>query len=463
MLTYDLTKRNSVPLYEYLYKCIKQDIFSGRLKYGDKLPSKREMAINNGIALVTVENAYEQLIIEGYVETKPRKGYFVCDVETQLITDSIYTEESGIHISKEKTLQKNNVIDFSSGVIQSDSFPYSTWSKLMRRVLSDRETDFAKPPEAAGVYELREAIANHLRDSRGFVVDVDRIIVGPGTEFLHSIILQLIGQNRTVAVEDPGYKKVERIYEGNGLKVIHIPVDKDGMVVDNLYGQGVGLVHVSPAHHFPTGSIMSASRRHRLISWAADNRAYIIEDDFDSEFRFRGRPLPTIAGLDSEHVIYMNTFTGTLAPSIRIAFMVLPRNLMREYDKRLSYLSGTVSTFEQLTLAAFISEGYFARHINRLRNKYRMLNERYLSAFTRSSLSKVASVDSSDAGWQFGIHIEADIDDGKFLEKLSQKGIYLRSIGEYCYDTSEQYKHRFVIRYVDIPEDELVAIFNEFI
>ena len=537
MFIFDINNRGKLSIYEYIYTQIREDILSGRLAGGVKLPSKRELAAGNGIAVITVENAYEQLLTEGYIESVPRRGYYVADIELRPEIEfkpdtdvsvlpnkkmhttrekkkippdkMLYTEASSFSpAQKEYALGEGNKkpkseeykqkisADFTSGIFQSDSFPYMTWAKLMRRVISDREQAFTQAPPSKGLYELRQAISKQLREQKGLNTEAENIIVGPGTEYLHSIILQLIGRNRLVAVEDPGYKKAEQIYESNGMKVIHIPVNDEGIDVDRLYDSNVLLVHVSPAHHFPTGTIMPAARRHRLIAWARRQGAYVIEDDYDSEFKFRGRPMPTLMSLDGRRVIYMNTFTGSLAPSIRIAYMVLPEELTRIYDEKLRYLSGTVSTFEQLALAAFISEGYYGRHINRMRNRYRKLKQLYQKVFEASKLRRIASLADSDVGLHFVLKLQdfgvpainnideaisekknkkqkvqttanimaedksADISDEKIMERLKQKGIFVRAVSDYSYSTTGKYRHCFVLRYMDISEEKLEWVFD---
>jgi len=461
MLTYNINDRGETPIYEYLYKCIRGDIMAGRLEQGTKLPSKREFAADNGVALITVENAYAQLIVEGYIEARPRRGYFVQDVS------EIYLGEDDDKVGIDSRLGQSigdiepPQID-SRDIRTSDTFPYATWSKLMRRVLNDRESDFEIAPPSEGVYELRKAIATYLHNSKNLAVDPNCIVVGPGTEYLHSIVIQLVGRNRLVAVEDPGYKKAAQIYESNGMKVMHIPVDDEGIVVDKLEGSGIKLVHCSPAHHFPTGIVMSADRRHRFLNWAAGQAAYIIEDDYDSEFRFKGLPLPTLMSLDHEHVIYMNTFTGTLAPSIRVAYMVLPERLMEIYHQRLSFLSGTVSTFDQLTLAAFISEGFYERHISRMRNRYRKIRETYRQAFDHSLLRKRARIIDDPAGLNMILEFIDDWDETTLNEHVRARQ-KLKPMNEYCYYQSDRYKRKFIMRYRDLDEDKLVEIFDSMV
>ncbi|MCR5596231.1 MAG: PLP-dependent aminotransferase family protein [Lachnospiraceae bacterium] len=462
MLCYDFSKKGNSPIYEYIYRCIRDDILSGRLKAGDRLPSKREMSSDNGIAVITVENAYAQLLIEGYIESKPRKGYFVA-------TDNILTKPEDtsrndsqiVPVTGEKT-DREIIYDFTSGGLIYDSFPYSTWTKLIRKVLNDAESDFGTAPPASGVPELKNSIAEYLLNSKNLKISPDNIIVGPGTEYLHSVIIQLLGHNRLVAVEDPGYRAAGLIYENNGMKVLRIPVGSDGIDIDRLSVSGATLVHTSPSHHFPTGAVMSAGARQNLIKWAHNTDAYVIEDDYDTEFRFKGKPIPALMSLDRDRVIYMNTFSGTIAPSIRMAYMVLPDRLNEVYNKRLSFLSGTVSTFDQLAMAQFISLGYYERHIGRMRNRYRILRKMYKEVLAVSDLAKHAFIEDDQAGLRLILNFTKGdpADDERYLSWLKNHGIKISAMNNYCYKHKPEFENRFVLRYADMTAEELKQVFD---
>jgi len=463
MLTINIEERGKKPIYEYIYCRIRDDILSGMLVSGDKLPSKRELASSNGVSLITVENAYEQLVIEGYIEARERRGFYVADIdisEGKNIARPIEKKESVLETKREDETQMV-LADFVKGSVQADAFPYSVWAKLLRRIIAEREKNFIEAPDAKGVLELRKVLSAYLWRTKNLNVDPECIVIGPGTEYLHSVLLQLIGRNRIVAVEDPGYKKAEKIYESNGLKVMHIPVDGEGICVDKLSESNVKVVHVSPSHHFPTGIIMSAARRHKLISWALEHSAYIIEDDYDSEFRYKGRPLPTLMSLSGDAVIYMNTFTSSISPSIRIAYMVLPRALMNIYEDKLSYISGAVSTFEQLTLSAFIEEGYYERHIARMRNRCRQLKSQYEEILESTGLNIFAAIKDDKAGLNCILEIDTIDDDATFIDQLRKRGIYLRAMTDYCYNTHKEYEHKFILRYADISKEDTVASFTQ--
>lgn len=449
MLTYDLEKRGKTSLYEYLYQCIRDEILSGKIKPGEKLPSKREMAKNHGISVITVENAYAQLVVEGYIYTQEKKGYFAGNVSSR------YIEPEAKTIYKKEEKKKQWLVNFNSNHIMYDSFPFATWSRVMRQTLLDQENSFLTSPAPNGVRELREAIASHLHQFRGIDVNPDNIIVGAGTEYLYSIIVQLLGHNKMIAVEDPGYKKIGKVYESNGIKCVHLKIDQEGLNVKDLEGCNVSAVHISPSHHFPTGRVMPAGRRHQLLKWAAENKSYIIEDDYDSEFRFSGRPIPPMAGIDGRGVIYMNTFSKTLAPSIRIAYMVLPQKLMERFNSRLGFYSSTVSSFEQYTLANFISKGYYERHINRMRNYYKDYRNRIINAIKQSPIYSKVSIEEENAGLHFILGIKSEIDDEKFVKTLKNNGINISSVSDYCYNNLEEFRHKFIINYSAVEEDRL--------
>jgi len=520
ILTYDLEKRGRHPIYEYLYLCIREDILSGVIRGGEKLPSKREMARDHKVALITVENAYAQLVIEGYVTAREKSGYFVnpgmaetvrpeknraawaeggsgltaagmqakertgqaagmqAKERTGQAAGAQAKEQAGLAAGQSAqtravqgawaaglegtagTPKKKWLVDFSSGELKRDAFPFDTWSKLMRRVMNDREEAFLTKPDRSGVPELREAIAAYLKKAKGLAVSPGQVLVGPGTEYLHHLILQLVGRSRMVAVEDPGYVKVGQIYEGNGLKVLHVPVDRGGMVVSRLWGTNASLVHTSPSHHFPTGCVMPIGRRRELLNWAHAQEAYVIEDDYDSEFRFDGRPIPTLASLDGERVIYLNTFTKTLAPSIRIAYAVLPEKLKERYDEKLSFYSGAVSSFEQYTLAAFIGEGYYERHVNRMRNYYRQQRTRILETLAASPLADKVSVEEHSAGLHFILRVKELGDEEAWVKELEEHGIRLVPVSAYCYGGKERYGKRFLVYYSDLEPENLKKAFE---
>ncbi|MCD7761318.1 MAG: PLP-dependent aminotransferase family protein, partial [Clostridiales bacterium] len=290
--------------------------------------------------------------------------------------------------------------DFATSGGDASSFPFSTWARLSREVLSSRDQALLSAAHPQGVPELRQAIVRHLYQFRGIQVSPEQVVVGAGSEFLTALLVQLLGAKGGYAVEDPGYGKIARIFHASGAEVRPIPLDSQGLMVDRLEASGARVVHVTPSHHFPLGIVMPVSRRTELLRWADQGEErYIIEDDYDSEFRFSGRPIPALQGLDrSGRVIYLNTFAKSLAPSLRISYMVLPPQLLERYRRELLFYSSTVPSFEQYTLALFMERGHMDRHIARTRNRYQQRRTAMAQAVRREGLEDICVFSGGESG-----------------------------------------------------------------
>lgn len=457
-MIFNLQKKGDKPIYEYLYESIRNDIISGKLKSGDKLPSRRQMALDNGIAEITVANAYAQLVTEGYIESREKSGYFVSpDIDIIPETGSRTRKQTTCpvkrYLCKKKEQAASSIINLSNSGLPEETFPFDTWSKLARRSLSEDRGECIKAPEVRGLATLRESIAGYLESSRGFRPDPERIIVGPGSEYLCNVLLTLIDSDAGVALEDPGYRNIGRLFEGSIHKCFHIPVDENGVITSSLKGMGIKLIHVSPSHHFPLGCVMSASRRASLLAWAEEEKAWIAEDDYDSEFRFEGRPVPPIASYDHARVVYMNTFSRTLSPSIRIAYMVLPEELYGKYMEKFMYQSGSVSTLEQLTLASFISEGFYERHLNRVRNLYKKRKKAIFDIALEGELSEYFELEGDGSGMTFILKSRIPTDES-FVNNLRKQRLLLKPLSEYCFNESEFSKDRFVVNFGSVTEEQ---------
>ncbi|MDE6850201.1 MAG: PLP-dependent aminotransferase family protein, partial [Clostridia bacterium] len=321
MLTYQLSEKNK---YYALYCALRGDILSGNIKSGEKLPSKRSLAEHLGVSVITVQTAYEQLLAEGYIQSEQRRGYFVAEVGGQ-----VSVQPYAVHVETPKVEPCR--LDLCSGRAPAKLFPFSVWAKLMRQTLSEEGEHLLERVPCDGDQMLKRAIASYLYRFRGFRVDPRYVVIGAGAEYLYGVIVQLLGRDKPYAVENPVYGRVPQTYALNGAKCVNIPVTKVGADVESTEKSGACALHVSPSHQYPTGAVMPAANRSRLISWAENTGAYIIEDDYDSEFRLFGKPLQTMAGLNGERVIYLNTFSKTLAPSMRLGYMVLPSVLSARY------------------------------------------------------------------------------------------------------------------------------------
>ncbi len=458
MLTYTFNTKSNIPLYEQLYKLLRTDIASGALAGGTRLPSRRSFAANLGVSTITVENAYAQLVAEGYIYTLPKKGYFVSEIGPT--TAEIYDiqdepPEILLPVEEKEAPFIPLTADFTSNQTANDIFPFSIWSRLIREVLSDSRYDLLTNSPPGGVLELRQAIAEHLHDFYGMRISPDQVIIGAGTEYLYGILIQLLGFDLRYGVEDPGYRKISRIYQSHHVKCSFIPMDHHGVRLDDLENEQVDVIHISPSHQFPTGITMPAARRYALLKWAAGKEdRWIIEDDYDSEFRLTGQPIPPLMSIDNrDKVIYINTFTKTLSSTVRISYMVLPPCLVERYYRKLSFYSCTVSTFEQYTLAAFISKGYFEKHINRARNDYRARRNALLETIRLSPLAPYVTVSGEDAGLHFLMTVGTGLSDDAFRKKAKEKGILLNALSGYYQSPPDDLRHIFVINYTSVGAD----------
>ena len=450
MLTYTFDKKSGVSLYEQLYRHIKEDILSGRLAAGEKLPSKRTLSDHLEVSVITVKNAYEQLVAEGYIYSVEKKGYFVSRIDQPLRSDDIRSMPA---VQAEPTYE----LDMVTNSISAEYFPFTVWSKTMRQTILEQDTGLLQPSPFNGALELRRAIADNLQQFRGMTVDPEQIVIGAGTEFLYYLLIQLLGRDRTYAVEDPGYGKIGRIYESNRVTLRRITLDEAGLSADALRQSGADVVHISPSHHYPTGIVTPIARRQELLRWADEGEGrYILEDDYDSEFRFVGRPIPTMFSTDRhERVIYLNTFSKTIAPSIRISYMILPPHLLAQYRARLSFYACTVSSFEQHTLAAFMARGRYEQHINRMRNRYRQKRDAVIDAIRTGPLAGRVEIMEQDAGLHFLMRLDTDLTDDALRRAAAGKGIRLALLSDYYSDPAAAPEHVVVVNYSGIELDAL--------
>lgn len=449
MLTYELKKAPGVPLYEALYRCIREDILSGRLQPGQKLPAKRALAAHLEVSKITVEGAYDQLLAQGYICSRERVGYFVEQVERVKPRPPV--------AQLPEPQPEETLIDLTAnGPAQ---FPFSVWSKLQRQVLQDAPRDLLRPMPNRGLWALRQAIASHLAQFRGMQVSPDNILVGAGTDFLYNLLIQLLGREKCYAVEEPGYDKIRRIYAAGGVTCMDAPMDGLGVIPEALGDAQV--LHISPSHHFPTGIITPVPRRQALLQWAkAAPGRYIIEDDYDSEFRFNAHPMPTMRSMDGAgRVIYMNTFSKTLAPSIRISYMVLPSELMERFQRDLGFYSCTVPAFEQHTLARFLSQGHFEKHINRMRKFYKARRDRVLTAIERCPMASRLTIQEENAGLHFLLKVDTSVSDSRLTQSFREAGLQVRSLGSYYHTgQSAEDTHCLVINYSGLSDDALETL-----
>ena len=414
------------PMYEQIYRYFVGEIHAGRLTRGERLPGKRALCARLGISGSTAEAAYALLVSEGYVTAKPRSGYYVSDFVT---FDAPGQRHSAVVPTGEGTPPERPEFDFSTAAVDTGGFPYSTWAKLYKEVVYS-SPELLQLGDRQGDGTLRRALCAFLSEYRGVRCTPEQIVVGAGMESLFDVLAQLFRPEVVFGVEDPGYATIHNALRAHGRAVRFLPLDGEGLCADAPEAEGVTVLYLTPSHQFPMGVTMPASRRSRLLRWAAEGaERWIIEDDYDSEFRYGIRPIPAMQGMDrSGRVVYLSTFSRSLAPSVRIAYMVLPAELLARYRALETHRTATVSRYEQAVMARFLSEGYYERCLRRMGNRYRRRRDALIA-----TLEQIEGVRIS--GGDGGLHFL--LTDDRFSEeelrrRAADRGIALRGLSEYC-------------------------------
>ena len=479
-----MESHGDLALYEYLYRCIRHDIAHGKVEPGQKLPSKRALAKQLGVSLITIEAAYDQLVAEGYIRSRERCGYYACDlapaakieeqgnVRFRTATETRANRRREGHASNpngpqpisqnEEHLERRTgyrpsdadftpplnslaphaqntpsdaplLADFTHSTLATTMLPYSAWAKAVRRTLSDESAaSLAEAASAAGSPELRSAIADHLRQYRGMNVSPDQVVIGAGSQTLYQLLVQLLGRTRRYAVEDPGYPLLTRMYEQQDAQVAHIGLDDSGIDIDALEASDASVAHIMPSHQFPTGIVTTAARRRELLNWAREGDRYLIEDDYDSEFRMAGRPIPSLFGIDAaERVLYLNSFAKSLGAAFRMAYLVLPPQLAQRFREQLGFYANTVSPLDQLALARFIEQGHYDRHVNRLRTHARKTQDALVNALHEAFGDRIAFAGLND-GLHFIMQLESERDERELATAAKAAGIRIATLSSFA-------------------------------
>lgn len=448
MQTYTLDRSGASPLYEQLYRALKADILSGALPGGSRLPSGRALAEHLGLSRVTVETAYAQLLAEGYLTSRPRAGYFVEQLTPQELPPRVSEPEA--QPPEPETAQSRS----------AQLFPFSVWARLMRGVLLDRRQELLRPAPDAGLPALRQAVAAELYRQRGVHVSPEQVYIGAGAEYFYNLLIQFFGHGRVYALENPGHRKIARVYQANQVAVRPIGMDADGVIPELLEQSGAEVLHISPSHHYPTGTVTPITRRQALMRWlTAQPGRYLIEDDYDSEFRFSGLPIPTIQSMDrSGRVIYMNTFSRTISPSLRISYMILPRTLLPQWQAAMGFYSCTVPSFEQMTLTRFLAEGYFEKHLSRMKKHYRAVRAQLFSVLHTPQAARLCAVHDTDAGLHLVLELKNAPEPEALRALLRQSGLPDALLSDFYLDApSPQAQKSIVLGYADAEPAQLEA------
>lgn len=453
MLTVFFDRESKIPLYEQLYLYIKTAIEQKELKANEKLPSKRKLAMHLKVSVITIESAYNQLMAEGYITSKPKSGFYVLPYIN--ITSSLKKKHT---VVLQKPLEQDYQFDFKTNQIDRDSFPYEKWAKIEKEMSLYSLKMHINQNDFQGLEALRISISKILFEYRGIETNPDSIVIGSGSEHLISLLILLLGRENIFGVEEPGYIKNYKLYNAYGAKAKTIELDEFG--VDLSKNLDCNIIHVTPSHQFPLGIVTPIARRIELLNWVykKENR-YIIEDDYDSEFRFSGNPIPALKSLDiHDNVIYMNSFSKIIAPTLRVSFMVLPDKLMNLYQKHYAYFSCSVPVLTQLALAEFINQNEYERHLNRMKNIYKTKRDKMIELLEASSFSKSIEIIGEEAGLHFLINIKTRVDIEQLIEAAKTQSVRVYGLNEYCLNkASLNTRKTIVIGYSQFREHELRA------
>lgn len=461
----DLQGGAKAPLYEKIYEYIKNEIVDGKISKGEKLPSTRLLAKNLSVSRSTVELAYDQLLAEGYIEAEPYRGYFVCDIEAlyQLEQRSplVILKKNAGNEEKDtfnEIAQKSNnqqKIDFFPYAIDTQNFPYNVWRKLHKNVLLDDREEILLSGDGQGDYELRAAITDYLHQARGVNCDATQIVIGAGNEYLEILLAQVLGEKKTVLMDDPTYLQAYRTFFNMGYVVKNIPQEHGSMPIEAVRREDADILYVMPSHQFPLGTVMPLKRRLELLKWASEKEGrYLIEDDHDSEYRYKGKPIPSLQSIDHEEkVIYLGTFSKSIAPSLRISYMVLPLHLLKKYQESCSFYSTTVSKIQQEVLREFIRGGYFGRHLNKMRGIYKNKHDFLVGELKKKNW--VENIAGDNAGLHVLVQVNTTLTEEEICKKAAECGIRLMGIREHYIHTPPEGRPVLLLGYGKPDEQEI--------
>lgn len=442
---------SGVPLYEQLYGYIKAQIQCGAYPRNTKLPSKRRLSAHLQISQNTVQNAYDQLIAEGYILSRPKSGFFVSGI------DSIFQlGRKPVDAGREPDAEPCCQTDFSHHGVDKKSFPYATLRRITKEVISENDAGILSLGHSQGDFELRAAMAAYLRDSRGVRCTPHQIVISAGTEFLLQLLILLFHRDTLFALENPGYEKMSLLFKSNRARFKEIPLDESGMDIDALRDSRAAIACVTPSHQFPTGIIMPVNRRLQLIGWANEKQGrYIVEDDYDSEFKFSGKPVPSLQSLDTDgKVIYTGAFSKSLTPAIRISYMVLPESLCSDYRRKLHFCICPVPNVEQKILCHFLNEGFFERHLNKMRTIYKKKRETLVDALSR--LMPRAEVSGAAVGLHLLVAVNNGMTERQLVEAARGRGVRVYGLSQYYIgEVPNEERPVLLLGYASIREDEI--------
>ena len=451
-----LDTKSLTPLYQQIEEYLKQEIQEGRLVAGMRLPSSRALSANLLVSRSTIETAYDQLVAEGYIEPVAYKGYYVCEIEGIYFQKAEYTKQNNpekTEIKQRRKLHKYRY-DFALNRIAPESFPTHTWKQLAKQVLSDSTEEIFAQGNPYGEDSFREAIAEYLYHARGVKCEKSQILVGAGNDYLLMVLATLFECNKKVAMENPTYLSAWYDLKHTGCSVCTVKSDEMGICIEELEKTGADVVYVMPSHQFPMGTVMPLKRRMELLRWADENQTYIIEDDYDSEFRYKGKPIPALQGFDkNERVIYIGTFSKSIAPSIRISYMALPKKLMRYYQSRYPF-AVTISKVDQKIVELFLRNGHYERHLNRMRRLYKSKHD-WILRWVKEEMSEICSCFGEHAGIHLLLRFHNGISEDEAVERAKSAGIRVYGLSEFFVQEKKETEAVVLIGYATLTEEEI--------
>lgn len=452
-LTIVLDAESKKPLYEQIYEYLKREMQEGNITPGERLPSTRALSHFLQVSRSTVDLAYGQLQAEGYMESIPCKGYYASDAK--LLYRMEQKEARPVFEKKENQIEKYRY-DFALNGIDREGSPADLWRKLSKRILLDDTGELFRQGEAAGDASLREAISSYLFHARGVRCRREQVIVGAGNDYLLMLLSSLIGREAVVGFENPTYKSACDTFSNMGHRVCPVEMDREGMSVSSLGASGAQVAYVMPSHQFPMGIVMPIGRRIQLLEWAESREGrYIIEDDYDSEFRYKGKPIPALRGIDRrDKVIYMGTFSKSISPATRISYMVLPERLLEKAEQMGHFYAQTVSRVEQRIIEALLMEGYFERHLNRMRALYK--NKRDVLLGLLKGMEDVFTISGENAGLHIVLNFRGDVKEEEILQRAGDAGVRLYSASDYRIQRGQAEAHAVILMgFATIPSGDM--------
>lgn len=449
-------KTSELPLYLQIYQQLKDAISSGALPSNTRILSKRKMAEQLGVSVNTIDTAYSQLLSEGFITSIPKKGYYVCEMETLLISKQHGPIPTHVvpMLSSQKTAPK---IDFSINKIDGSAFPYHTWRKLLRTAFNEYDTNLLCASPSKGEPALCTAITTYLYLSRGVQCRPEQVVIGAGTDNLLQILSYILDNSCTIAMENPVYHEACLFFKRMGHRVLSIPIDTDGIPIEPLSALKDIAVYITPSHQFPLGITMPISRRIKLLNWTnREERRYIIEDDYDSEFRYDARPIPSLQSIDKNgKVIYLGSFSKSITPALRISYMVLPEELLSIYQKRYTIFSCAVSKLDQLVLTRFLSAGHYETHLNKMRKIYKEKRAFFVSALSEAFGEQIEMI-GENAGHHVLIQLKKGLSQQEMCEKAKKMGVIVHPISPFFMGKPpSQYEGMVLAGYASLSMKEL--------